>query len=308
MLRLCSIGARGLWTEMMCIMHAAEPYGSLLVNGKRIDKKQLAGLAGISEKECVFLLLELETNGVFSRDEDGTIYSRRMRRDHAKAVKDKENGRGGGNPTLKAGVNPPDNPTVNGGDKAQKPEARDQRLDKKDTREDALLPAFEAFWKIWPNKVGKPAALKSYRSAIARGATPEEITAGVWAYIRDKPPDRSWLNPATFLNQNRWEDQPAQVQHGRTQETRQSLPEAARRLAEQGLSFGPKPELPTLRSITGGSDVRLLPQSGGERPGDIRGGSGGSLERLPDGGDRLHHGPEDGAAEQITVVAERIRG
>jgi hypothetical protein len=120
MLRLCSIGARGLWTEMMCIMHDAKPYGSLLVNGRRIDKKQLAGLAGISEKECVSLLMELEGNGVFSRDEDGAIYSRRMRRDHEKAVKDKENGRGGGNPRLKAGVNPPDK----GEDKAQKLEAR----------------------------------------------------------------------------------------------------------------------------------------------------------------------------------------
>jgi hypothetical protein len=166
---------------------------------------------------------------------------------------------------------------------------------------------FEDFWNLWPNKVGKPAALKAFVSARKRAGL-DAIVNGVFAYIRDKPPDRAWLNPATFLNQNRWDDQPAQVQHGRTQETRQSLPEAARRLAEQGLSFGPKPELPTLRSITGGADVRLLPQSGGERPGDIRGGSGGGPERLPDGGDRLHHGPEDGTAEQITVVAERVRG
>lgn len=120
MLRLCSIAARGLWAEMMCIMHDAEPYGSLLVNGRRIDKKQLSGLAAITEKECIALLLELETNGVFSRDEDGTIYSRRMRRDYQKAVKDKANGTNGGNPRLKGGVNPPDN----GEDKAQMPEAR----------------------------------------------------------------------------------------------------------------------------------------------------------------------------------------
>jgi hypothetical protein len=122
MLRLCSIGARGLWAEMMCIMHDAEPYGSLLVNGKRIDKKQLAGLAAVSEKDCVALLIELEGNGVFSRDHDGTIYSRRMRRDYQKAIKDKANGKNGGNPRLKGGVNPPDN----GGDKAQKPEATSQ--------------------------------------------------------------------------------------------------------------------------------------------------------------------------------------
>lgn len=98
------------------------------------------------------------------------------------------------------------------------------------------------------------------------------------------------------------------VTHGRSKETRQSLPDAARRLAENGISFGPKPELPTLRSITGSSDVRLLPQGGGERSGDIRSGSVGGLERLPAGGDRLHHGPEDGVTEHVTVVAERFRG
>jgi hypothetical protein len=119
MLRLCSIGARGLWAEMMCIMHDAERYGSLLVNGRRIDKKQLAGLAGVSEKECTTLLFELEGNGVFSRDDDGTIYSRRMRRDFEKAIKDKENGKVGGNPRLKGGVNPQDK----GKDKAHIPEA-----------------------------------------------------------------------------------------------------------------------------------------------------------------------------------------
>lgn len=120
MLRLCSIAARGLWAEMMCLMHDAEPYGSLLVNGKRIDKKQLAGLATISERDCTALLMELEGNGVFSRDQDGTIYSRRMRRDFEKSAKDKANGKNGGNPSLKGGVNPP----VNGGDKAQKLEAK----------------------------------------------------------------------------------------------------------------------------------------------------------------------------------------
>jgi len=206
MLRLCSIAARGLWAEMMCLMHEAERYGSLLVNGKRIDKKQLANLAGISEKDCSALLLELEGNGVFSRDDDGTIYSRRMRRDFDKAVKDKENGKGGGNPKLKGGVNPQDN----GEDKAQKPEARSQKLEKKDTRDDALFAAMEAFWSIWPNRVGKPAALKALRSAIDR-ATISEICEGVESYIRAKPPDRPWLNPATFLNQNRWEDRPAAV-------------------------------------------------------------------------------------------------
>jgi hypothetical protein len=75
------------------------------------------------------------------------------------------------------------------------------------------------------------------------------------------------------------------VTHGRIQETRQSLPDAARRLAENGISFGPRPELPTLRSIAGGSDVRLLPQGGSDGPGDVRGGSDGGPERLSARGD-----------------------
>lgn len=140
MLRLCSIGARGLWAEMMCIMHDAERYGSLLVNGKRIDKKQLAGLSGVSEKECTALLMELEGNGVFSRDDDGTIYSRRMRRDFEKAVKDKENGKGGGNPKLKGGVNPPDN----GGDKAHIPNATAKEEDEIGPRASAFTQGSKA--------------------------------------------------------------------------------------------------------------------------------------------------------------------
>ena len=256
MLRLCSIGARGLWAEMMCLMHASENYGSLLVNGKRIDKKQLAALAGIPEKECSNFLFELETNGVFSRDEDGTIYSRRMRRDHAKAVKDKENGRGGGNPTLKAGVNPPVNPTDNGGDKAQKPEARSQRSEKKETREDALSYDFEFadFWNLWPNKVGKPAALKAFVGARKRAGL-DAIVEGVFAYIRDKPPDRPWLNPATFLNQNRWEDQPAQVANGKTSEISSACDSLIDRL-NAGFG-GPAPE-ERIRSAEGEVNARML--------------------------------------------------
>jgi hypothetical protein len=70
---------------------------------------------------------------------------------------------------------------------------------------------FAIFWAEWPNKVGKPAAVKALAAARKRGTPFDVIMAGVMAYIRDKPPDRSWMNPATFLNGNRWEDQPART-------------------------------------------------------------------------------------------------
>jgi hypothetical protein len=114
--------------EMLCLMHEAEPYGSLLIKGQPIGTKLLASLCGIDAKKCAILLQELNFFGVLEREQNGTIYSRRMRRDYAKALKDKENGKGGGNPALKQGVNPQD--------KAQIPEARYQkpedRKDKKD--------------------------------------------------------------------------------------------------------------------------------------------------------------------------------
>lgn len=119
-LHMCSIGARGLWIEMVCVMHEAEPYGHLITDGKPVTNRQIASLAGISLAECGKYLMELESAGVYSRTESKTIYSRRMVRDKAKADKDRENGKGGGNPVLtgedKGGVNPQD--------KAQKPEAK----------------------------------------------------------------------------------------------------------------------------------------------------------------------------------------
>lgn len=117
-LRMCSMAARGLWMEMLCVMHEAEPYGHLLVKGRPVADVDLARMAGITLKECRKSLATLELHGVYSVSENGTIYSRRMVEDHAKALRDKENGKAGGNPVLKQGDNPPD--------KAQKPEARVQ--------------------------------------------------------------------------------------------------------------------------------------------------------------------------------------
>lgn len=158
----------------------------------------------------------------------------------------------------------------------------DTEVEKKETREDALSPGFEQFWRAWPNKVGKPAAAKAWAGATKRGAGFNAIMNGVENYIRDKPPDRSWLNPATFLNQNRWEDQPAQVANGRIQEV-QSLSHIARRHAAEGISFGERPASPSARLNESRPDVRLLSKGGSERPGDLCGSDIGSLERISAG-------------------------
>lgn len=134
-LRLCGAGARGLWIEMICIMHEADKYGFLMVNGHALNPRQLAMQTGIPVEEVTEYLDELEQSGVFSRDQSGTIYSRKMVRDARKSETARKNGKSGGNPSLskQKTKSASDNQTSTGEDKPQKPEARSQKLDKEDT-------------------------------------------------------------------------------------------------------------------------------------------------------------------------------
>ncbi len=284
-LRMCSIGARGLWMEMLCVMHEAVPRGSLRVNGNPVNERQLAALAGTTIEEVNGFLTELEDAGVFSRGEGGTIYSRRMVRDEERAGQDKANGRKGGHPEIRRGTVPKEHrvrrfrrsdapakaqrifdrsngschwcqksldpelyhidhvvavrdggtndesnlvaacPECNGersmtwgrddadlkvgnetDHKAQKPEARSQKPEDA-TASNARGARFPEFWAIYPNKVGKRDAGKAFDRALKR-ADFGAIMAGLRRYIA-KTDDRPWCNPATWLNQDRWTDEPA---------------------------------------------------------------------------------------------------
>lgn len=83
----------------------------------------------------------------------------------------------------------------------------------------------EIFWPAYQHKVGKPDAKRAFARAL-RAASLGQIMAGLDRYIREKPPDRPWLNPATFLNQQRWADQPADRAKPHEQPHRQSAAES----------------------------------------------------------------------------------
>lgn len=127
-LQLCNRAARSLWLDMLGIMHEANPYGFLLVEGISPSTKQLARLVGESEIRVRGWLEELNRAGVPSvtgqeLPEDlhplipdnlpsGVIFSRRMVRDAARRERDRTNGRAGGNPALKGQPREADNPAV----------------------------------------------------------------------------------------------------------------------------------------------------------------------------------------------------
>jgi hypothetical protein len=100
-LRMVSIAARGLWIDMICIMHQGSDYGYLKVNQKVILNSNLARMCGTTLKEVETLLAELEAAGVFSRTDDGCIFSRRMIRDEEVRKARAAGGHKGGNPALK---------------------------------------------------------------------------------------------------------------------------------------------------------------------------------------------------------------
>lgn len=67
---------------------------------------------------------------------------------------------------------------------------------------------FEDFWKAYPAKVGKRDAEKKFRLALQR-APLDRIMAGLDAAKRSKRWREGFIpNPATWLNQDRWADEP----------------------------------------------------------------------------------------------------
>lgn len=82
-LALCSLAARGLWIELLCL--CAENDGYLLIAGKRPSLAALARYCRVPHTSLYTGLKELEKNDVFSRDENGTIYNRRMVRTNGSA-------------------------------------------------------------------------------------------------------------------------------------------------------------------------------------------------------------------------------
>ena len=100
-LQVCSLEARGLWVEILCLLHdlgqkEGARYGHLEMNGVALDWEKLSRLVGIDEELLTELMQELEGAGVFSRDEGGVIYSRRFARDEVlKQVRAKAGSKGG---------------------------------------------------------------------------------------------------------------------------------------------------------------------------------------------------------------------
>ena len=73
------------------------------------------------------------------------------------------------------------------------------------------MDGFDAWWTLYPRKAAKPKAASAWRTAMAKpGTTPDTVTAGLRKHLhawRGKPKEFIPY-PATWLNQERWSDEP----------------------------------------------------------------------------------------------------
>jgi hypothetical protein len=80
-LRQCSPMARGVWADLLCLMHDGEPYGHLATKSGELTIPWLANRLGMRARNLKSCIVELENFNVFSRNSEGRMYSRRMVRD-----------------------------------------------------------------------------------------------------------------------------------------------------------------------------------------------------------------------------------
>lgn len=105
------------------------------------------------------------------------------------------------------------------------------------TRASALDRRFAAFWSAYPKKVGKQDALR----AFARLKVGEDQLAAMLAAIEQQRASPQWAkdggqyipNPATWLRQGRWEDEPLSASPPQSDAAR--LLAMAERYAEMGV-------------------------------------------------------------------------
>ena len=91
---------------------------------------------------------------------------------------------------------------------------KEKEYEKEDEKEKGVKKIdadFETFWKEYPRKTGKGAAKRAFEKALQKGATLESLVSAV----RRQKCGSQWTrdggqyipHPATWLNQERWEDE-----------------------------------------------------------------------------------------------------
>jgi hypothetical protein len=193
---------RGVWFEIILLMHESDERGKLLLNGKPMPEPALARLLGLDNQNLTTTLTTLLDFGVASRcEETGAIMCRRMLRDENLRNIRKEAGSKGGNPILLK-----QKPTTQLKQKPTPSSSTSLKMSDCDFNQ-SQVSQFESFWSICPRKTAKGSARKAWVKAI-KTATPDQIIAAMKVYATATVGTETQYiaHPATWLNAERWLD------------------------------------------------------------------------------------------------------
>jgi hypothetical protein len=98
---------RGIWLELLMLMHCSEDRGRLVLSGKPMTNLNLSRLLGLSEQETADAVKCLLEGGVASRDQNGALVNRRMvREENIKKIRKQSGSKGGSKTSSKREATP----------------------------------------------------------------------------------------------------------------------------------------------------------------------------------------------------------
>lgn len=212
----CTLAARGLWFEMMNVMHGCEPYGYLCENGRPMTDERIARRCGTTLPEYIALLAELDAAGIPRRTKSGIIFSKRM-------VGDEKQRKEWRNRQKKHRDADCDVTQVSRSSHTVLHSAFPSALPKKEKERENIPPAksaglkptaeFLVFWESYPKKLGKQEALKAWIRRGCEGRLGEVLASlKAWSDVEWKGREREFIpHPATWLNADRWKETPQLV-------------------------------------------------------------------------------------------------
>jgi len=199
---------RGIWFEILCLMHESEQRGKLLLKGKPMTEDQLSRILGLDNQILTTALRSILSAGVADIDQEtGAIMSRRMVRDEKLRIVRKECGKLGGNPDL-VKQNPTKKkiltyPRCEGEDETESTVPSLVLGDARGETEE------EKIYALYPHKVGKPSALRAIKAAL-KSHTPVFLKEKTAAYAEAvKGTDTHLPNPATWFRDERFNNDPS---------------------------------------------------------------------------------------------------
>lgn len=211
-LRRCSHAAKGIYIDILCLMFECSERGVLATDGLAWSDTEIAQAVGGDKTQTLEGLRELVEKRVVSRTDKGAVYSRRMVRDEKTRQLCSEAGkRGGGNPQFKRHRK---------GDNKGPPKGEPEYVNETEIENEfSAEEMFNRFWALYPRKVGKRDARGAWTKAIEAIRTERPLSKRDAALVieraaflfaaSDKAKGEFCPHPATWLNQGRYDDDPA---------------------------------------------------------------------------------------------------